>query len=89
VVFQLTFILLVGTNFQGADNVLRPHPQDPHSLGLFSAAIPYQWHFNPIAAPHFGGLWEAAVKSVKYHLQRVIESQLLTFEEMTTLTHRI
>jgi hypothetical protein len=78
-----------GTNFQGADNVLRIHLQDPAAQDLLSAAIPCQWHFNPPAAPHFGGLWEAAVKSVKYHLKRVIGSQLLTFEEMTTLTHRI
>jgi hypothetical protein len=78
-----------GTNFQGADNVLRIHLQDPAAQDLFSAAIPRQWHSNPLAAPHFGGLWEAAIKSVKYHLKRVIGSKLFTFEEMTTLTHRI
>lgn len=78
-----------GTNFQGADNVLRFHLQDPSARDLLSAAIPCKWHFNPPAAPHFGGLWEAAVKSVKYHLKRVIGNQLLTFEEMVTLTHRI
>ena len=35
--------------------------------------------------PHFGGLWEAAVKSMKYHLRRTLGSQVATYEELCTL----
>ena len=38
---------------------------------------------------HFGGLWEAAVKSMKFHLRRVVGPQKLTFEEMMTVLSQI
>lgn len=36
-------------------------------------------------APHQGGLWEAAVKSAKGHLKKVIGETVLTYEEMSTV----
>ncbi|XP_029176757.1 uncharacterized protein LOC114944869 [Nylanderia fulva] len=82
-----------GTTFVGADRTLRELFKASTSEGLHIARAAntqgIRWHFNPPAAPHFGGLWEAAVKSTKFHLRRVIGDTTLTFEELNTLLTQI
>jgi len=77
-----------GTNFVGANKDIQAvlgstefNQSVCHSL----TDLGITWHFNPPAAPHQGGLWEAGVKSVKYHLKRIIGSTHLTLEEFQTL----
>ena len=78
-----------GTNFVGADaeirEIFRQHTEKNNIIINDLSSQGIQWHFNPPAAPSFGGLWEAAVKSLKYHMKRVIGDQTLTYEELSTL----
>ncbi|XP_074107213.1 uncharacterized protein LOC141532660 [Cotesia typhae] len=78
-----------GTTFQGACAELKrlfTHGTQ-ESSEIFDALTVNEiiWHFNPPAAPHMGGKWEAAVKSMKHHLTRTIGESSFTFEEFTTL----
>ncbi|XP_076396728.1 uncharacterized protein LOC143265929 [Megachile rotundata] len=79
-----------GTNFVGANNKLRElnalfgSEQFQDDVGNFAVRKNINWHFNPPLSLHFGGIWEAVVKSFKHHFKRVIGEQLLTFEEVNT-----
>ncbi|XP_063919415.1 uncharacterized protein LOC135134622 [Zophobas morio] len=82
-----------GRNFLGAARHLREVSQflRSHSSEITSSltSLEIKWHFNPPAAPNFGGLWEAAIKSAKSLLYRSIGTSLLTFEEYSTLFCKI
>ena len=82
-----------GTNYVGASRKLGEFQQllqnETKHIGGRLAQVSVKWNFNPPAAPHFGGLWEAAVKTVKFHLLRVIGDRPLTFEEFATVLARV
>ncbi|XP_070171009.1 uncharacterized protein [Polyergus mexicanus] len=81
-----------GTNFQGADRELNTTFQrlvaDPQIHDAI-ANDNVKWHFIPPSAPHFGGLWEAGVKGLKFHLKRAIGSRTLSQIEFATLLCQI
>ncbi|XP_055919024.1 uncharacterized protein LOC129951048 [Eupeodes corollae] len=82
-----------GTNFKGANvelqKMLNAAKLNYTDIANSLSALGTNWNFIPPASPHFGGLWEAGVKSVKYHLRRVARNQALTFEELSTLLAQI
>ena len=43
------------------------------AVNEFCASKNIEWRFFPERSPHFGGLWEAAVKSMKFHLRRIVD----------------
>jgi hypothetical protein len=83
------------TNFVGAKNEvtainnLLASSQHQEEVLKFCANQIINFHFIPPRAPHFGGLWEAAVKSMKYHFNRIVGTTQLTFEEMCTIITKI
>ena len=81
-----------GSNFIGANRELKAFFKSEEFLRqVHSCAVQtqFQWHFIPPNSPHFGGLWGAGVKSLKYHWKRIVGEVLLTFEEFSTLITQI
>lgn len=81
------------TNFQGAAKYLKDLSrfllQAQVSISSHLSRQGVEWRFIPPRSPHFGGLWEAGVKSVKALLRSTISLQPFTFEELTTILTRI
>ena len=85
-----------GSNFTGAKNQLKAlyawlqqETTDEDIQHFLLSHHGITWHNSPPSAPHFGGLWESAVRSAKKHLTRVLGSALYSFEELTTISCQV
>ena len=80
-----------GTNFIGAKRelvdlyTLLRRKDSQESLCQYFSQNHVRWHFIPGRAPYFGGLWEAAVKSAKILLWKILGTQTLTVEEYASV----
>ncbi|XP_038215213.1 uncharacterized protein LOC119834785 [Zerene cesonia] len=83
-----------GTTFVGSARELKNLLQAERSTVTedildYLSCVGTTWHFIPPRAPNFGGLWEAGVKSTKYHLKRVVGDKTLTYEELSTVLAQV
>ena len=80
-----------GTNFVGAWEEIRELQKFTESQEVrqailqFSTSNHIRWHYSPPRAPHFGGLWEAAVKQMKTTLRKTTKPHSLRWDELYTL----
>ncbi|GFX85463.1 integrase catalytic domain-containing protein [Trichonephila clavipes] len=76
-------------NFVGANSQLKVFYKTlnfpDQNLAAYFTEEGIEWNFIPPRAPHMGGLWEAGIKSVKYHLKRALGRSRLTYEEFETV----
>lgn len=84
------------TNFVGAAGQLQQLKENFSKTAHWDAIYEWcrdnkhiEWKFIPPRSPHWGGLWEAAVKSAKYLLVRTIGNAQLTIHEMLTVVAEI
>lgn len=84
-----------GLNFVGACNQFKElytkiHDNERNKqVKEFLAVDKIHWSFIPARSPHMGGIWEAAIKSTKFHLRRMIANVNFTYDEITTLFAQI
>lgn len=77
-----------GRNFVGASNILKKRIRSL-SIEFTSQVTNVEWIFNVPLAPDMAGLWEAAVKSFKRSLRKIVNpTVILSYEEFNTIiTH--
>lgn len=82
-----------GKTFVGANKQLKEledlFAEENSNLMQYMTNNNTKWHFIPPRAPHFGGLWEAAVKSAKTHLKKMVANANLRHDEFCTLVVQI
>ncbi|XP_062713843.1 uncharacterized protein LOC134290680 [Aedes albopictus] len=84
-----------GSNFVGARRQLDElaalfrGQQSQQAITAGAADVGIDFKFIPAKSPNFGGLWEAAVKSMKQHLKKTIGLRTVTPEELNTVLTQI
>ncbi|XP_074653621.1 uncharacterized protein LOC141907778 [Tubulanus polymorphus] len=76
-----------GTNFVGGNRELREAIQDWNHDNIhdFLLQKEIEWHFNPPAASHMGGVWERQIRTVRNVLAALMKVQVLDDEGLSTL----
>ncbi len=76
-----------GTNFKAGERELRESLTEWNQNRIHEKLLQrnIQWHFNPPAASHMGGVWERMVRSVKTILKGLLKEQLVKDETLSTL----
>lgn len=83
------------TNFLGASNQLKEiheffkNKTNREGIQNFLLEHETQFSFIPPRSPHWGGIWESAIKSAKYHIKRLVQNTTLTFEDFYTVLTQI
>ena len=79
-----------GSNFKGADNLLRRETEDlSKKIQPELAARGWSWTWIPVATPHYGGIWERVVGLFKKHLAAIEKDDSLHIETFTTVITEI
>ena len=75
-----------GTDFKGADNELKSllTELDKDKIQQTVTNKGIKWNFNPPMAPHFGGVHESMIKSVKRAIKAILSKADVTDEELMT-----
>ena len=76
-----------GTNLKAGERELRACLREFNQTQITDAMTQedIDWKFNPPASPHFGGVWERVVRSVKRALVAVIGHDAVTDEMLLTV----
>ena len=76
-----------GTNFVGAEREMRELIENLDQEKIVRETTKYQpitWKFNPPSAPHFGGVFEALMKSAKKAIKIILGDADIRDEELHT-----
>lgn len=80
-----------GTSFIGAEREIARAFKEWQEDGTVDSIAKRgtQWIFMTPGAPHQGGIYEAAVKSMKYHLKRIVGARIMENRQFRTLLCQI